>query len=318
MLLKVRQLQKDLEICTHPELVQSGYIPEVCGYGMLDDLPFVVMEMASGGSLLQMLATDHEWSVRIEILQQVACAVKILHQNQIIHGDIKLENVLIFTHSSHILQAKLSDFSHSTYEVGSIPPTTSYRYFGTWPILPPEVWNESGNINGESCDIWAYSVLLWRVCQYREDRLLDYLNFVPHSDDATCELDVNSQIKMLEEARRTLVELLKSSETVDAVHQDEVVSIFTQSFQSNPHRRCSAHELCDRLIAITTDDISTDLDAAVSALSLRELDSAASTDTIVDNHKGWAAEDQYSSAETRITTWKAFETTVPMAIVSLI
>jgi serine/threonine protein kinase len=231
------------------------------------------MELANGGTLVQMLYTDHDWRTRLDVLRQLASGVKTLHENGILHGDIKLENVLIFVLENNTFQAKLSDFSHSVYQVVSDTQADSNKYYGTWPFIPLEVWTQTGEVQGQNCDIWAYGLLLWRVCQYRNDDAVEFLNFVPNYDDSPCDLDSNKRLKQWEAAKQKFVTVMKASVTIDLDDRDDIVSLFTDCIRSNPDKRCSAVDLQERLMTIsrpgppqTTGNQSSELDKASSNL----------------------------------------------------
>ncbi|KIL92402.1 hypothetical protein FAVG1_04813 [Fusarium avenaceum] len=182
---KISGLQQDLEVCLHPELKRSGYFSELLGYGTEDDLPFLVMEYAECGSLLRMLYTDQTWATRRSIINDIAIGLEALHTNGFTHGDVKLENVLVFRATDGKPVAKLSDFSLAT-----LPSSRAEResvYYGSWPWIPIECWKDERVTSLESCDIWTFAFALWRVADYRTDDSMDMLDFVPKQTQHTPE-----------------------------------------------------------------------------------------------------------------------------------
>lgn len=95
----------------------------------------------------------------LKILWQLSCAVGFLHSRNIIHGDIKLSNVLL-KYKDKDLDIYLSDFSFSclsfneNYRIYN-PETYSYHY------RPPEV--NSGNGYTFKADIWALGCTFYEL-----------------------------------------------------------------------------------------------------------------------------------------------------------
>ena len=291
-------------------------MPTVSGYGSFGDLPFVVMEMADRGTLLDVLSADSAWDVRLDMLQQIACATKFLHDNDIVHGDIKLENVLVFSKDNGRFQAKLSDFSHSTYQLDRSQPSSPYQYYGTWPMIPPEVWCSPGEVVGKKCDIWAYSVLLWQVCHYRNDDAVKRLRFTPRHDDVLSVGLVSEQAKLLEAAWLDLGTILCTSDTVDVSHRHDMSSIFAHCFEPTPSTRLSAHVLCDQIMAVTG-DTTAGLGTSLSAMHLEAPRSPDHTEVRLGASANSAEDDENGSQAAPLPAWKAFEASVPMSKVSL-
>ena len=87
----------------------------------------------------------------------MAAGLEALHACEIVHGDFKLDNVLIFKHPDRGFLAKLSNFSHS------IPIKSASEYIGMDEYGPPEF-----SVKGENpvpqheeslaCDVWTFSL----------------------------------------------------------------------------------------------------------------------------------------------------------------
>jgi len=77
----------------------------------------LVMELMGGGSLLNLLAdTEIElpWSIRLDMVEDIACGIQVLHSNKplVLHRDLKSGNILIGQH----YQCKLTDFGISSFK----------------------------------------------------------------------------------------------------------------------------------------------------------------------------------------------------------
>ena len=87
----------------HPNIAQ------VYSYGICDGMPYIAMELASGGSLYSLMnANPGKADIPrvIKICQQVAQALQCASDQGCVHGDVKPENVLLDANGN----AKLVDF----------------------------------------------------------------------------------------------------------------------------------------------------------------------------------------------------------------
>ena len=87
-------------------------------------------------------------------LCEIACAIRFLHENNIIHGDIKLENVLV-NDDGHII---LTDFGVSEMNKGE-----TFGLSGTISYFAPEMF--TSNKKSFVSDMWAVGVLLYELVE---------------------------------------------------------------------------------------------------------------------------------------------------------
>jgi serine/threonine protein kinase len=102
---------KDIEVMNHPPIAQHQNILTLLGYGWGlrkgDVIPFIVTEYASLGTLRDYLqAKCRPLKTRLALCSQVACGLNRLHWTGIAHGDLKLENVLVFPHSNKVCHCR--------------------------------------------------------------------------------------------------------------------------------------------------------------------------------------------------------------------
>lgn len=90
------------------------------------------------------------------VLRQLVRAVAYLHGGEIVHRDLKLENVLV----SREMKIKLIDFGFSR----RLPKENYvlYDFCGTPHYIAPEVIQREGYY-GKPADIWSLGVLLYRM-----------------------------------------------------------------------------------------------------------------------------------------------------------
>ncbi|XP_067942274.1 serine/threonine-protein kinase D3-like [Watersipora subatra] len=120
---------------------------------------FVVMEKLSGDMLEMILNSPRgRLSERITkyLIAQILCALKYLHSNNIVHCDLKPENVLLSSDACHFPRIKLCDFGFAR-----IIGETSFRrsIVGTPAYLAPEVLKERGY--NRSLDMWSCGVIIY-------------------------------------------------------------------------------------------------------------------------------------------------------------
>lgn len=115
----------------------------------------MVFEYVSEGDLVKyfkvnpLLEEDHLKRFFYKILK----GVDYLHENQIIHRDLKLDNILI----DRNMNPKICDFGiSSVYD----PNKKIIDTGGTPAYLSPEVIKAEGNVNLKS-DIWSLGILLY-------------------------------------------------------------------------------------------------------------------------------------------------------------
>lgn len=88
----------------HPNIAQ------IYSYGVVDDMPYIAMELVAGGSLQQVMkvAPDGKTDIPrvLKICEQVAQALRCAADQGLVHGDIKPENILLDSNGN----AKLVDF----------------------------------------------------------------------------------------------------------------------------------------------------------------------------------------------------------------
>jgi MAP/microtubule affinity-regulating kinase len=122
----------------------------------------IVMEYIGTTSLSEFLKkrqgkklTEPEAKV---IFKQVASAIHYIHQKEIIHRDIKLENILIESFSN----VKLIDFGFAAH-----PNATSISgvLCGTPAYMSPEILGKEEGQTGYPADIWAMGILLYQLLE---------------------------------------------------------------------------------------------------------------------------------------------------------
>lgn len=97
---------------------------------------------------------------RLRLCCIVAHAIKGLHKCQIVHADIKPDNILVYENISHCLTAKIIDFDCSFFEYA--PPGLKEELNGDLVYLSPEGSQHiAGVVSNLSCkmDVFALGIL---------------------------------------------------------------------------------------------------------------------------------------------------------------
>ncbi|MFC4070174.1 serine/threonine-protein kinase [Actinoplanes subglobosus] len=133
----------------HPNIV------EVYDYGEAGSLPYLVMEVAEGRTLAQLLTAGAlPWETAVVIVAQVAAALAAAHERDVVHRDVKPDNVVVSG-----ARVKLLDFGISALS-GDDDRTTGYL-LGTPAYLAPERL-EHGVVR-PATDVYALGLLLYRA-----------------------------------------------------------------------------------------------------------------------------------------------------------
>jgi len=194
---QVDSLVQEVRILCHSPLRDHDNILRILewGMGLQDELaeerdeawekvaPFICVELAELGSLKEYpLISQIPAETKRELCLDVVLGLTALHACNAAHGDIKLENVLVFPHPERLLSAKLSDFSHSFSP--SFTSCGTSAYFGTERCEPPEVGssrNQKRTLHDlMRCDVWALGYLSVEMIangQIPSDRGVDTLSY---------------------------------------------------------------------------------------------------------------------------------------------
>lgn len=125
----------------------------------------IVMEHMPNGSLYSILRNAKQsldWSIRIRIAIDIASGIAFLHQEHILHRDIKSLNVLLDASYG----AKLTDFGlskvKSESKSQSMATRTNREAVGTIAWMAPELFARKA-IYTQKSDIYSFGITLWEL-----------------------------------------------------------------------------------------------------------------------------------------------------------
>eukprot|EP00118_Oscarella_pearsei_P007779 m.38929 g.38929 ORF g.38929 m.38929 type:complete len:432 (+) comp32647_c0_seq2:64-1359(+) len=140
-----------LRYLKHPNLVDLlGLLESSFHY-------FVVLELVDGGDLLDYIRCHKiiaENTAR-HFFKQLCCGMQYCHQRDVVHRDLKCENVLLTTRG----QVKICDFGFATkYDRGRLLST----FCGSCAYASPEIL-QGRRYDGFKADVWSVGVVLYAM-----------------------------------------------------------------------------------------------------------------------------------------------------------
>ncbi|XP_016062096.1 PREDICTED: serine/threonine-protein kinase 33 isoform X2 [Miniopterus natalensis] len=128
---------------------------------------YLVMELCEDGELKEMLNKKGHFSENETrwIIQSLASAIAYLHSNDIVHRDLKLENIMVkssFTDDNNEmnLNIKVTDFGLAVKKHGGSEAMLQTTC-GTPIYMAPEVIN--AHDYSQQCDIWSIGVIMYML-----------------------------------------------------------------------------------------------------------------------------------------------------------
>nr|XP_055044657.1 caM kinase-like vesicle-associated, like [Misgurnus anguillicaudatus] len=150
---KVRKAAKNeimiLKMVKHPNILQL-----IDAFETRKEF-FIIQELATGGDVFDWILDQGNYTERdaANVIRQVLEAVAYLHSLNIVHRNLKLENLMYYRESNHN-KVVLRDFYLSRFENGSITEPC-----GTPEYLAPEV--VARHRYGRPVDCWAVGVIMY-------------------------------------------------------------------------------------------------------------------------------------------------------------
>ncbi|XP_047449957.1 MAP/microtubule affinity-regulating kinase 4 isoform X2 [Mugil cephalus] len=140
-----------MKTLNHPNIVQLFEVIET------EKTLYLIMEYASGGEVFDYLVAHgrmKEKEARAKF-RQIVSAVHYCHQKNIVHRDLKAENLLLDADSN----IKIADFGFSNeFTAGSKLDT----FCGSPPYAAPELF-QGKKYDGPEVDIWSLGVILYTL-----------------------------------------------------------------------------------------------------------------------------------------------------------
>ncbi len=145
------QEAKMLKMLNHPNIIQ------VMDFGKEDGMPYMVMEYINGEDLKKLLLHKKTKKLqRYDLVLQIGRGLDYLHENNIIHQDIKPENILVSKNN----EVKIIDFGLARYNKLRI--FTRNRFIdGTPTYMSPEQIRKRHT--DKRTDIYSYGITIYEI-----------------------------------------------------------------------------------------------------------------------------------------------------------
>ncbi|CAD8103498.1 unnamed protein product [Paramecium primaurelia] len=178
----------------------------------------IILEYCQGGDLLQLL---QQKSIQIDVprlMLNLLSGLKHLHDLEIVHRDIKLQNIL-FKDSKNMDTLKIADFGFSCIksQISFINPRC-----GTPGYTAPEVFSQSCKYN-EKVDIYSAGIIFYNILTSKNP----FGNSQNISDLIQTNIDGNYNQAYLEATK---------------LNNPLAYNLLTKMLQKEPHSRPSANE----------------------------------------------------------------------------
>ncbi|KAL3503759.1 hypothetical protein ACH5RR_038208 [Cinchona calisaya] len=157
-----------IEFWREAEILSKLHHPNVVAfYGVVQDGPgatlATVTEYMVDGSLRHVLLRKDrhlDRRKRLIIAMDAAFGMEYLHSKNIVHFDLKCDNLLVNLKDSSRPICKVGDFGLSKIKRNTL---VSGGVRGTLPWMAPELLNGSSNKVSEKVDVFSFGIVLWEI-----------------------------------------------------------------------------------------------------------------------------------------------------------
>ncbi|KAG0237575.1 hypothetical protein BGW41_008375 [Actinomortierella wolfii] len=237
----------------------------------IDGCIYLVTDVAEGGNLVRAIEKNQvsDWPTRIRIADEIARGLEYMHQQNILHRDLKSANVLLTKHK----EVKLADFGLSEYTVAMRRSSSSSRMVvGTRRWMAPELLEFSPPKYTTKSDMYALGMVMWEMaasCTKPFKDLHDELSITSHvknggrevlpdgtpSEYAECVLRCweHEPHKRPEASEVTLLHGEFTSEFTSELEEDNVLSL---SDVTSSNTQCSSSSIHMHSLSTTIGELS--------------------------------------------------------------
>jgi serine/threonine-protein kinase len=144
--------------------LRSPDIVQVFDAGIVDEQPFLVMELLEGETLRNQLERGAAWSLTATaaVARQMARALAVIHREGMVHRDVTPGNIFIVSPTPEFssVRCKLLDFGIAKQLTNEPRITTSGALVGSPAYMSPE--QARSEVVGGTSDLWSLGAVLYR------------------------------------------------------------------------------------------------------------------------------------------------------------
>ena len=153
----------------HITKIEHPNLSHVVDFGHVGDHIYFISDFFEGKTLAHFRFSKSRVNLVYDLIVQISYALHALHSQDILHKDLKLENVLYRMEKSQIT-INLIDYGFSKID----PSSDNQRVSGSLPYLAPELY--LGQAPSVGSDFYALGVMLYRLCTGSFPFSIDQIN----------------------------------------------------------------------------------------------------------------------------------------------
>ncbi|KAF3360013.1 hypothetical protein VDGD_00675 [Verticillium dahliae] len=166
----IEAIKLEIQALSHQPILDHPNVVDLLGFSWArmsaaeersQIVPVLLLEFASHGTLRDYLCDNATSPAeRLRLGKGLGEGLDALHKSGIVHGDLKLENALVFDHPDGGVVAKLADFGSAVQLLEG-----GYQYRGGTPPWTAPEWRKSIEPwEQHAADIYSFGLLIWTLC----------------------------------------------------------------------------------------------------------------------------------------------------------
>ncbi|CAN6170521.1 unnamed protein product [Urochloa humidicola] len=156
------------EFWREADIISKLHHPNILAlYGVVNNGPgatlATVTEFMVNGSLKKVLLRKDkylDWRKRVMLAMDAAIGMEYLHSKDIVHFDLKCDNLLVNVKDPSRPICKVADFGLSKMKQATL---VSGGMRGTLPWMAPELLSMGGTKVSEKIDVYSFGIVMWEI-----------------------------------------------------------------------------------------------------------------------------------------------------------